>query len=72
MQQAMTVVFYVSNHLVSFLKNRGVLSLQIVRNWLACLGVIRRRIPSCQIVSTVDCCIWVELSHWFHVRAAHR
>jgi len=39
MQQATTVVSYVSESGFSAPRRRNILSLQIVRNWLACLGL---------------------------------
>jgi len=42
MQQAMTVVSYSEQVFFFIVGRREILSLQIVRNWLACLGAFAR------------------------------
>jgi len=61
MQQATTVVSCVSESRFSAPRRRSVLSLQIVRNWLACLGYsVRDTISSDSKMGGLSCLI--ELS----------
>ena len=61
MQQATTVVSCVSESRFSAPRRRNVLSLQIVRNWLACLGYsMRGTISSDSRMGGLSCLI--ELS----------
>jgi len=71
MQHATTVVSFVDeSHFLAPI-GREVLSLQVVRNWLACLGLfVRGTITSDSKMGGLSCLI--ELLQWFYVRAAHR
>jgi len=55
MQQATIVVSYSEQVFFFVIRRRGILSLQIVRNWLACLESFLLELLSLQIVMWVDC-----------------